>query len=152
MYLLHVKVFCNHNSDRKFLLLETHLYEFLGRYIRRYIPRTLYKKDWLFLMFLLSSFMASIYSIISIETRLVTHFSGHKTITLHEKAMLNVLNHDFRFFAYGNIAKFCRSIQFALVTLIYQTRNVVYSLCFEKQTLELLLHLSFKAKLPTDGL
>ena len=41
--------------------------------------------------------MASIYSIISIETRLVTHFSGYKTITLHEKAMLYVLNHDFAF-------------------------------------------------------
>ena len=32
--------------------------------------------------------MTSIYSIISTETRLVTHFSGYKTITLHEKAML----------------------------------------------------------------
>ena len=67
--------------------------------------------------------MASIYSIISTETKLVTHFSEHKTITLHEKAMLYVLNHGFRFIAYGNIAKFCRSIHFALVTLIYQTRN-----------------------------
>ena len=36
----------------------------------------------------------------SIETRLATHFSGYKTITLREKAMLYVLNHDFRFFAY----------------------------------------------------
>ena len=50
-------------------------------------------------MSLLLSFMISIYSIISIETRLVTHFSGYKTITLHEKAMLHVLNHDFCFFA-----------------------------------------------------
>ena len=41
--------------------------------------------------------MTSIYSIISIETRLVTHFSGYKTITIHEKAMLYVLNHDLRF-------------------------------------------------------
>ena len=41
--------------------------------------------------------MASIYSIISIETRLVTHFSGYKTIKLHEKAMLYVLNQDFAF-------------------------------------------------------
>ena len=36
--------------------------------------------------------MTSIYSIISIETRLVTHFSGYKTITLHEKAMLYVFS------------------------------------------------------------
>ena len=89
--------------------------------------------------------MTSIYSIISIETRLVTHFNGYKTVTFHEKAMLYVLNHerlvthfngyktvtfhekamlyvlnhDFCFFAYWNITKFCRSIHFALVTLIY---------------------------------
>ena len=31
--------------------------------------------------------MTSIYSIISIEVRLVTHFSGYKAIALHEKAM-----------------------------------------------------------------
>ena len=53
--------------------------------------------------------MTSIYSIISIETKLVTHLSGHKTVTLHEKAMLHVLNHDFRFFASSNIKKICRS-------------------------------------------
>ena len=41
--------------------------------------------------------MTSVYSIISIETRLVTYFSGYKTITIHEKAMLYVLNHDLRF-------------------------------------------------------
>ena len=46
-------------------------------------------------MFLLQSFMITIYSIISIETSLVTHFSGYKTITLHQKAMLYVLNRDF---------------------------------------------------------
>ena len=97
--------------------------------------------------------MASIYSILSIETRLVTHFGGYKTIALHEKAMLYVLNHDFRFFAYWNITKFCRSIHFALVTLILNKLEIiVYSLCFKKQTLELLLHLSFKPELPTDGL
>ena len=44
--------------------------------------------------------MTSIYAIISIETRFVTHFSGYKTITFYEKAMLYVLNHGFRFFAY----------------------------------------------------
>ena len=62
--------------------------------------RTLYKKGQLLLMLLLKSFMTSIYFIISIETRLVTHFSGYKTITLHEKAMLYVLDHDFCFFVY----------------------------------------------------
>ena len=30
--------------------------------------------------------------------------------------------------------------------------TIVYSLCFKKQTLQLLLHLSFKAEPPTDGL
>ena len=44
--------------------------------------------------------MTSIYSIISIKTRLVTHFNGYKTIILHKKAMLYVLNDDFGFFAY----------------------------------------------------
>ena len=29
---------------------------------------------------------------------------------------------------------------------------IVYSLCFKKQTLELLRHLYFKAELPTNGL
>ena len=58
------------------------------------------KKDRLLLIFLLLGFMTSIYYIISIETRPVTHFSGYKTITLHKKAMLYVLNHDFHFFAY----------------------------------------------------
>ena len=61
--------------------------------------------------------MTPIYSIISIETTFVTHFSGCKTITLHEKAMLHVLKHDFRFFTSLNITKFCRDIRFALVTL-----------------------------------
>ena len=63
--------------------------------------------------------MTSIHSIISIETGLVTHFSGYKIIALHYKGMLYVLKHDFRFFAYLNIAKLCKSIDFALVTLIY---------------------------------
>ena len=97
--------------------------------------------------------MTSIYSIISIQTRLVTHFSGYKAIRPHEKVMLYVLNHDFRFFAYWNITKFCRSIHFALVTLIILNKHetIVYSLCFKKQTLEPLLHLSFTPELPTGG-
>ena len=118
-------------------------------------PRTLYKKDWdwLLLLFPLLSFMTSICSIVSIETRLVTHFSGYKTITLHEKAVLYVLNDDFRIFTYWNITKFCRSIHFALVTLIILNKHetIVYSLCFKKQTLEPLLHLSFTPELPTGG-
>ena len=75
--------------------------------------------------------MTCIYFIISIETRLATHFSGYKTITLQ-----------------------LHFIHFALVTpdILNKNETIVYSLCFKKQTLELLLHLSFKPKLPTDGL
>ena len=36
--------------------------------------------------------------------------------------------------------------------MLNKLATIVYSLCFKKQTLELLLHLSFKAELPTDGL
>ena len=50
--------------------------------------------------------MTSIYSMISIETRLVTHFSGYKTITLHEKAILYVLNHHSRFLLIEILQKF----------------------------------------------
>ena len=39
--------------------------------------------------------MTSIYSIISIEARLVTHFSGYKTSTPHGKAMLYVFTFSF---------------------------------------------------------
>ena len=39
--------------------------------------------------------MTSIDSIMSIETSLVTHFSGYEIITLHSKGMLYVSNHDF---------------------------------------------------------
>ena len=84
--------------------------------------KTSNKKEWLLLMFLLSSFMTSIYSIISIETRLVTHFSGYEIITLHYKGMLYVSNHDFLLLAYWNITKFPGSIHFPLVTLICQLK------------------------------
>ena len=60
--------------------------------------RTFNKKEWLRLMVLLKSFMTSIYSIISVETSLVTHFSGYEMITLHKKAMSYVSNHDFSLF------------------------------------------------------
>ena len=87
--------------------------------------------------------MTSIYSIISIETRLVIHFSGYKTITLHEKAMLYVLNHKI-------LQKYSFSIDYS--DILNKLKTIVYSLCFKKQTLELLLHLSFKAELPKNGL
>ena len=87
--------------------------------------------------------MISSNSIISIETRLVTHFSGYKTITLHEKAMLYVLNHKI-------LQKYSFSIDYS--DILNKLKTIVYSLCFKKQTLELLLHLSFKAELPTDDL
>ena len=87
--------------------------------------------------------MTSIYSITSIETRLVTHFNGYKTITLHEKAMLYVLNHKI-------LQKYSFSIDYS--DILNKLKTIVYSLCFKKQTLELLLHLSFKSELTTDGL
>ena len=49
--------------------------------------------------------------------------------------MLHVLNQDSCFFA----------IWFDILNKL---ATIVYSLCFEKQTIELLLHLSFKAELP----
>ena len=49
--------------------------------------------------------------------------------------MLDVLNQDFLFFA----------IWFDILN---KPATIVYSLCFKKQTTELLLHLSFKAELP----
>ena len=36
--------------------------------------------------------------------------------------------------------------------ILNKLEAIVYSLCFKKQTQELLLHLSFKAELPIDGL
>ena len=87
--------------------------------------------------------MTSIYSIISVKTKLATHFSGYKTITLHEKAMLYVLNHKI-------LQKYSFSIDYS--DILNKLKTIVYSLCFKKQTLELLLHLSFKAELPTNGL
>ena len=36
--------------------------------------------------------------------------------------------------------------------MLNKLETIVYSLCFKKQTLQLLLHLSFKAELPTNGL
>ena len=36
--------------------------------------------------------------------------------------------------------------------ILNKLETILYSLSFKKQTLELLLHLSFKAGLPTNGL
>ena len=36
--------------------------------------------------------------------------------------------------------------------MLNELATIIYSLCFKKQTLELLLHLTFKAELPTNGL
>ena len=65
--------------------------------------------------------------------------------------MLYVLDHDFCFFAYRNVTKFCRSIHFTFV-ILNKLAAIVYCLCFKKQTIELLLHLSFKAELLKNGL
>ena len=70
--------------------------------------------------------MASINSIISIETRLVTHFSGYKTIKLHEKAMLYVLNHDFRFFALNVLDKILNSLVDKVCNKQCNTGNATY--------------------------
>ena len=98
--------------------------------------------------------MTSIYSIISIETSLVTHFSRYEIITLHWKGMLYVSNHDFSLFCllkyYQILQKYLFSIGYS--DMLNKLATIVYSLCFKKQTLELLLHLSFKAELPTNGL
>ena len=95
------------------LIFETnfimHCYIKQGRYIRRTA----------FSDVSIVKFLTSIYSSLFIETGLVTLFTGYKIITLHEKVMLYVSNHDFRFFAYRNITKICRSIHFGLVTVVY---------------------------------
>ena len=82
-------------------------------------PRTFNKKEWLLLIFLLQAFMTSIYSIISIETRLVTHFSWYEIITLHYKGILICFKP--RFFTFSLIEillNFVDTYHFSLVTLI----------------------------------
>ena len=68
--------------------------------------------------------------------------------------MSHVLNHDFRFFAYRNIAEFCRSIHFCFgySDILNKLAPIVFSLYFKNQTLELLQYLSFKPELPTNDL
>ena len=51
--------------------------------------------------------------------------------------MLYVLNHNFHYFTYRNITKFCGSIHLGLVTLIYynilsKLATVIYPLAFKK--------------------
>ena len=97
--------------------------------------------------------MTSIYSIISIETKLVTHFSGYKTITLHEEAML-CFKPRFSLFRLLKYYKILQKYSFCIVysDILNELETIVYSLYFKKQTLELLLHLSFKAELSYLGL
>ena len=78
--------------------------------------------------------MISIYSSISIETELVTHFSGYKIIKIPLKRVLHVLNHNFYFFTYRNITKFSKSIPSALVTLKQTCHNFLFSLLEETST------------------
>ena len=57
----------------------------------------------------------------------------------------------FLFFVYLNIIKFFRSTHFGLV-ISSKLPTFIYPLCFKKQTLELLLHLSFKLEVPTNNI
>ena len=59
--------------------------------------------------------MTSIYSSISIETELVTNFTLLKRNDICFKPLL--------LFHLSNIVKFLRSIDFGLVTLIYEVQN-----------------------------
>ena len=131
--------------------------------------------------------MASVYSIISIETRLITHFSGYKAITLqthHVDFTLKRRGND-RFdvvsmwnlrgvfvgytsrksniicfkprFSLFHLLKYYKilseySFYIGYSDILNKLATIAYSLCFKKQTLELLRLLSFKAELPTDGL
>ena len=102
--------------------------------------------------------MTSIYSIISIETRLVIHFSGYKTITLHEKVTKsrNAICFKLRFSLF-RVFKYYQTLQkysfcIGYSDILNKLETIVYSPCFKKQTLELLLDLSFEAELPIAGL
>ena len=104
-------------------------------------------------MFLLQSFMTSIYSITSIETRLVTHFSGYKNYT-SRKSNAICFKPRFSLFRLLKYYKILWKYSFCIgySDILNKPETVVYSLCFKKQTLELLLRLSFNAELRTDGL
>ena len=69
--------------------------------------------------------MSYISSSISTETELVMHFSVYKITTLDLNGMLYVLNHYFYLFAFRNVTKLYRSIDFGLVTLIQQLFTLV---------------------------
>ena len=68
--------------------------------------------------------------------------------------MLYVSNHDFSLFCllkyYWILLKYSFSIVYS--DMLNKPAAIAYSLCFKKQALELLLQLSFKAGLPTNGL
>ena len=65
--------------------------------------------------------------------------------------MLYVSNHDFSLIEILlNFVQYSFSIGYS--DMLNKLDTIVYCLCFKKQALELLLHLSFKAELPTDDL
>ena len=68
--------------------------------------------------------------------------------------MLYVLNHDFLHFQLLKYYKILQKYSFSIgcSDILNKLETIVYSLCFKKQTLELLLYLSFKGERPTDGL
>ena len=100
--------------------------------------------------------MTSIYSIISTELRLLTHFSGYKVITLHftKKQCYMFYTDSFAFSLIDILQNFVEVfiLHFGYSHILNKLETIFYSLCFKKQTLEILLDLSFKAELPKDGL
>ena len=67
--------------------------------------------------------------------------------------MLHVLNYNFCFPTNQNITNYILRKHLYCIgysDILNKLVTIVYSLCFKKQAPELLLHLSFKAKLPTN--
>ena len=50
------------------------------------------------------------------------------------------------------LQNFVEVLIFHYSDILNKFETIFYSLCFKKETVELLLHLSFKAELATDGL
>ena len=60
-------------------------------------------------------------------------------------------------FAFSCIEKLLNFVEvfifpYFIIHMLNRLATINYSLCFKKQTLELLLYLFFKAELPTNGL
>ena len=88
--------------------------------------------------------MTSVYPSVSIETELVTHFPVYK--------MWCILNHDFLFFTYRIIAKYC-SNWISYFHILSKLATVLYPISFmKKKMLELLLYLFFMVGLPSIAL